>query len=205
MRKPNSDVAFSAAVKAEQERLGSRENYALAERNAEDDWADRVTPALAEFLAARDTVFLATASAAGQPYVQHRGGPPGFVRVLDEKKLGFADFSGNRQYITLGNLSENPRAMLFFPDFLNRRRIKIWGTAEVREDDPALQAKLAMPEYKARVERAILFHVQAWDSNCPSHIQRRFSEAELLAATQGMQARIAELEAEVERLQSQPR
>lgn len=200
MRQPNSDIAFSPAVKAVQQRLGSRESYAMAERNAEDDWADQITPGLAAFLAARDTFFLATASASGQPYVQHRGGPPGFLRTLDEKTLGFADFSGNRQYITLGNLSENPRAMLFVPDFLNRRRIKIWGTAEVRENDPALQARLTLPEYKARVERAILFHVQAWDSNCPAHIQRRFSESELLAATQGMQARIAQLEAEIERL-----
>ncbi len=202
MRRPNSDVAFSPAVKAVQEQFGSRPHFALAELNVEDDWDDKISPSLAGFLAARDTIFLATASAAGQPYVQHRGGPPGFLRILDPKTLSFDDYRGNRQYITVGNLSENPRAMLFVPDFQTRRRIKIWGTAEVR--DPQTSARSgSLTDGKIPVEREIIFHVEAWDTNCPSHIVRRFSESDLLAATQGMRARIEELEAEIARLRSQ--
>jgi predicted pyridoxine 5'-phosphate oxidase superfamily flavin-nucleotide-binding protein len=189
-------------VKAQQERLGSRFKFQLMEQSPDEQWSDVITDALAEFIAARDTFFLATASAAGQPYVQHRGGPPGFLKVLDDKTLAFADFSGNRQYITLGNLAENDKALIFLLDFVNRRRVKIWGTARVVEDDAALLARLVIPDYKAKPERAIVFTVSAWDLNCPSHIQRRFTEAELLAATEGMRRRIEELEATVAALQS---
>lgn len=202
MRTANSDVAFSESVKAAQERLGSREKYARHALNEEDDWADEITDALAEFIAARDTLFLATASAAGMPYMQHRGGPPGFLHVLDGKTLALADFSGNRQYITLGNLAENPRAMLFLLDFRNRRRVKIWTTARVVDDDAALLRRLTPDGYAAKAERAIVFHVNAWDVNCPSHIQRRFTEQELLDASEGMRLRIAELEREVETLRA---
>jgi predicted pyridoxine 5'-phosphate oxidase superfamily flavin-nucleotide-binding protein len=200
MRKPRSDVAFSDAVKTAQERLGSRAKFALAERNEEDDFGDVIEEALAEFIAARDTFFLATASAAGQPYVQHRGGPQGFLRVLDEKTLAFADFSGNRQYITLGNLAENPKALIFLLDYENRRRVKIWGEAQAVESDAALITSLTPADYKAKIERAIVFRVTAWNANCPSHIQRRFTEADVLAATDGMRRRIEELETEVARL-----
>lgn len=162
-----SDIAFSAAVKAVQARLGSRAGY---ERMAEnDDWSDEITPDLAGFIAEQDSVFLATASADGQPYVQHRGGPPGFLRVLDRHTLAFADFAGNRQYITVGNLSENPRAQLFLIDYASRTRVKIWGVAEC-VDDPALLAALMPPGYEARGERVIVFRVRAWDANCPRHI-----------------------------------
>lgn len=200
MRTPRSSVAFSSAVKAAQERLGSRAKFALAERNEEDDFSGVIDEALAAYIATIDTFFFATASAARQPYVQHRGGPPGFLRVLDERTLAFADFSGNRQYITLGNLAENPKALIFLPDFVNRRRVKVWGEARAVEDDAELIASLTPAGYKAKAERAIVFRVVAWDANCPSHIQRRFTESDLLAATEGMRKRIEELEAEVARL-----
>ena len=201
MHPPPSDIAFTPSVKAQQERLGSRFKFQLMEQSPDEHWSDAITDALADFIAARDTFFLATASASGQPYVQHRGGPPGFLKVLDEKTLAFADFSGNRQYITLGNLAENDKALIFLLDFTNRRRVKIWGTARV-VDDAALLTRLVMPDYKAKPERAIIFTVAAWDMNCPSHIQRRFTETELLAATAGMQRRIEELEAEVTALRT---
>src|SRR5262245_47273551 len=172
-----SDVAFTKAVKAVQERKGSRRGYARMERG--DGWETTVTPELAEFLADLDTFYLATATADGQPYVQHRGGPPGFLKVLDEHTLAFADFGGNRQYLTAGNLSENPKAFLFLMDYANRRRVKLWGTAHVVEDDPALLARLADAAYPGKAERAIVFTVAAWDVNCPQHIQRRFSERQV--------------------------
>lgn len=202
MRRANSDIAFSAAVKAQQERFGSRGQYAVHERSEEDDWSDVVTDALAEFIAARDTFFLASASKDGQPYIQHRGGPAGFLKVLDEKTLAFGDLAGNRQFITLGNLSENPRVVLFLMDFANRRRVKIWGTARVVEDDAALIASLAPADQKKPPQRAIVIRVDAWDANCPQHITRRFSEAEVLAATEAMRQRIEALEAEVARLKA---
>lgn len=203
MRHANSDVAFSPAVKAQQERLGSRGHYAIHARSEEDDWSDVVTDALAEFLASRDTFFMATASADGQPYLQHRGGPAGFLRVLDEKTLAFADFSGNRQYISIGNLSENPRVVLFLIDFVNRRRVKIWGRARAVEGDHALLARIGDAAYDAKVERAIVITLEAWDANCPSHITRRFSEAEVLTMTEGMRKRIEELESEIATLRGE--
>ena len=193
-----SDVAFSPAVKAWQEKMGSRAGYARMEQKG--GWKDGVTPELAAFLAERDSFYLATASAEGQPYIQHRGGPKGFLRVLDEHTLAFADFAGNRQYISAGNLSENDRAQIFLMDYANRQRIKIWGRARVVEDDPELLGKLADPSYEGRPERAIVFEVAAWDVNCPQHITRRYTEAELATAVGKLTARIAELDAEVTRL-----
>ena len=193
-----SDVAFTPAVKAAQERLGSRAAYAGMEEKG--GWRDRVTPDLAAFLAERDSFYLGTASAEGQPYIQHRGGPKGFLKVLDDKRLAFADFRGNRQYITLGNLTENDRAYIFLMDYPNRQRIKIWGRARAVEDDPALLERLTEPGYKGRPARAIVFEIEAWDVNCPQHITRRYTEDDVATATAKLQARVAELEAEVEAL-----
>ena len=193
-----SDIAFTPAVKAVQERLGSRAGYARMEQKR--GWQDKVTDELAAFLAGRDSLYLATASAAGQPYIQHRGGPKGFLKVLDEKRLAFADFKGNRQYITLGNLSENPRAHIFVMDYPNRPRVKIWGRAEVVEDGPWLLEKLSDPAYGGVPERALVFHVEAWDVNCPQHIIPRYTEGDVAAAFAKLQGRIQELEAELARL-----
>ncbi len=198
MASPTSDIAFTPAVKALQERNGSRAGYArMAEKK---DWHDTVTPDLAAFLAERDSFYLASASAEGRPYIQHRGGPKGFLKVLDDKRLAFADFGGNRQYISAGNLSENDQAAIFLMDYPNRRRIKLWGRARVVEDDPELLARLVEPGYKAKPERAFLFEVEAWDVNCPQHITPRYSEDQIAPALAKLQARIAELEAEVKRL-----
>ena len=194
----SSDVAFTPAVKAMQERLGSRAGYARMEEKG--GWQTTVTPDLAGFLAQRDSFYLATASAEGQPYIQHRGGPRGFLQVIDERTLGFADFGGNRQYISLGNLSENDRAQIFLIDYANRRRVKVWGRARVVEDDPVLLERLADPDYPGRPERAILLTVEAWDVNCPQHITPRFTEADLAPGIGRLKARILELEAEVARL-----
>ncbi len=155
---------------------------------------------LAKFIGRQASVFLGTASAEGQPYIQHRGGPPGFLKVLDDKRLGFADFAGNRQYITLGNLTENPKAFIFLIDYRNRQRIKIWGEARVIEDDPELIKKLKPDGYRARVEQAILFTVSAWDSNCPQHIPERLEAAEVKAMLGERDKRIDELTAELDRL-----
>ena len=196
MTPPTSDIAFTPAVKALQESNGSRAGYArMAEKR---DWHDRVTPDLAAFLAERDSFYLATASAEGRPYIQHRGGPKGFLKVLDDKRLAFADFGGNRQYISAGNLSENDRASIFLMDYPNRRRIKLWGRARVVEDDPELLERLVEPGYGAKPEQAIVFEVEAWDVNCPQHIKRRFTAEELEPQIRKLTDRIAELEAQVE-------
>ncbi|MGF1553370.1 MAG: pyridoxamine 5'-phosphate oxidase family protein [Paracoccaceae bacterium] len=195
-----SDVAFSPAVKAAQAARGSRPMYAKME--AKRGWATSVTPELAAFLAGARSLYVATASAEGQPYIQHRGGPPGFVRVLGPGTLGFADFSGNRQYVSLGNLSENPRAQLFVMDYARRRRIKIWGTARMVEDDPALIERLTPEGYHARPERALVFDVAAWDANCPQHIPQRFEAEDVAAVLAERDARIATLEAELATLKA---
>ncbi len=193
-----SDVAFTPTVKAVQTRKGSRPSYARMEERG--SWETRITPELASFIAAQTSVFLATASQDGQPYIQHRGGPAGFLHVLDERTLGFADFAGNRQYITQGNLADNPKAHLFLIDYAHRRRVKIWGEARVVEGDAELLAKLMPEGYKARVEQAIVFTVAAWDSNCPQHIPQRFEAADVAAALAERDRRIAELEGEIARL-----
>ncbi|MEE9209655.1 MAG: pyridoxamine 5'-phosphate oxidase family protein [Kiloniellales bacterium] len=195
MTRPVSDLAFTPAVKAWQARLGSRAGY--ARRTEKKDWHDTVTPELAGFLAERDSFYLATASAAGRPYIQHRGGPAGFLKVIDDKHLAFADFGGNRQYITAGNLSENDRAAIFLMDYAGRRRIKLWGRARVVEDDAELLERLVEPGYKAQPERAVVFEIEAWDVNCPRHITPRYTEHQIAPAIAKLQARIEELEAEV--------
>jgi len=196
-----SDVAFTPAVKAAQARNGSRAAYARMEEKR--GWQNAVTPELAQFIAERDSFYIATASADGQPYIQHRGGPKGFLKVLDDRTLGFADFAGNRQYISLGNLSENDRAQLFLMDYANRRRIKIWGRARVVEDDPALVDRLMDPGYKARPERAFVFEVEAWDVNCPQHITPRYTEAEIAPVIARLQRHVAELETELANLRAE--
>jgi predicted pyridoxine 5'-phosphate oxidase superfamily flavin-nucleotide-binding protein len=194
----SSDVAFTPTVKTVQARKGSRQAYARMEEKG--GWQTRITPELTDFIAAQTSVFLATASADGQPYIQHRGGPAGFLRLLDDKTLAFADFAGNRQYITQGNLAENPKAYLFLIDYAHRRRIKIWGEARVVEGDAELTAKLMPEGYKARPEQVILFTVVAWDSNCPQHIPLRFEAADVAAALAERDQRIAALEAEIKTL-----
>ncbi len=189
-----SDIAFTAAVKAQQTRLGSRASYARWEQKR--GFADRITPELIDFIAERNSFYLGTASADGRPYIQHRGGPRGFLKVLDEHTLGFADLGGNRQYISLGNLSENDRAFLFLMDYQNQARIKIWGRACVVEDDSELLQLLTDPDAGGRAERAILFQVEAWDANCRQHIPH-LVPAEDATITSQLRARIVELEAEV--------
>jgi predicted pyridoxine 5'-phosphate oxidase superfamily flavin-nucleotide-binding protein len=195
----NSDIVFTAAARRAQTERGSAHVY---DKRIAAGFPDRVTDDLAAFIAELDTAFLATVSAIGAPYIQHRGGPKGFIKVLDDKTLGFADYAGNRQYITLGNLAENDRAYLFLLDFARRRRIKVWGRARVVESDPALLERLADAGYRARPERAILFTVEAWDVNCTQHITPRFSEAEVVEATAPLRDRIAELEVENARLRA---
>ncbi len=138
-----------------------------------------MTSRLADFIAQRDSFYLGTASADGQPYIQHRGGPNGFLKILDDRTLGFADFTGNRQYVSFGNLAENSKAFIFLMDYANRARIKVWGTAEVIENDPVLLDKLADPNYSGKPERAFIFHIEAWDGNCPQHINPRYTKAEI--------------------------
>jgi predicted pyridoxine 5'-phosphate oxidase superfamily flavin-nucleotide-binding protein len=191
----SSDVAFSPAVKSIQARKGSRKGYAQVEQHG--GWRTQVDENLTAFLADINSLYFATASADGQPYIQHRGGPKGFVKILDKKTLAFADYSGNRQYITQGNLTENPKAHIFLMDYAHRRRVKIWGEARVVEDDPALLASLMPPGYKARPEQVILFTISAWDTNCPQHIPQKFDAADVAAALAARDARIAELEAEL--------
>jgi predicted pyridoxine 5'-phosphate oxidase superfamily flavin-nucleotide-binding protein len=198
----SSDVAFTPAVKTVQARKGSREAYARVEQNG--GWRTEIDDDLALFLAAQDSIYLATASAEGQPYIQHRGGPKGFIRVLGNKTLAFADYSGNRQYITQGNLSENPKAHIFLMDYAHRRRVKIWGEARVVDDDPSLLKSLMPQGYRARPEQVILFTVSAWDTNCPQHIPQKFDAADVAAALASRDARIAELEAELAALKRQP-
>jgi uncharacterized protein len=193
-----SDIAFTPAVKAIQSAKGSRQAYARMEENG--GWQTEIDDNLAAFIAAQTSVFLATANAEGQPYIQHRGGPPGFLRVLDAKTLAFADFRGNRQFITLGNLAENAKAYLFLIDYAHRQRVKIWGEARVVADDPALLQMLRPSDYKAASDQAILFKVAAWDANCPQHIPQRFEAADVAAALAERDSRIAELEAEIETL-----
>jgi predicted pyridoxine 5'-phosphate oxidase superfamily flavin-nucleotide-binding protein len=196
----SSDVAFTPSVKALQTRKGSRSSYARMEERG--GWQTRITPDIAAFIEAQTSVFVATVNREGQPYIQHRGGPAGFLRVLDDKTIGFADFSGNKQYITQGNLADNPKAHLFLIDYAHRRRVKIWGEARVVEGDAALIAKLMPEGYKARPEQVMLFTVSAWDMNCPQHIPQRFEAADVAAALAERDQRIEMLEKEVERLRA---
>jgi len=198
----SSDVAFTPAVKAVQARKGSRDAYARIEQHGA--WRTEVDENLAAFLADANSLYFATATADGQPYIQHRGGPKGFVKILDRNTLAFADYSGNRQYITQGNLSENPKAHIFLMDYAHRRRVKIWGEARVVDDDPALLKSLMPAGYKARPEQAVVFRIAAWDTNCPQHIPQKFDAADVVAALATRDARIAELEAELAALKGTP-
>lgn len=197
----SSDVAFTPAVKAIQARKGSRDGYAQVEQNG--GWRTEIDEKLAGFLAETNSFYLATATADGQPYIQHRGGPKGFIKVIDKNTIAFTDYSGNRQYITQGNLAENPKAYIFLIDYVHRRRIKIWGEARVVEDDPALVASLMPRDYKAKPEQAIVFKVTAWDSNCPQHIPQKIDLADVAAVVGQRDARIAQLEAEIAELKKQ--
>ena len=190
----NSDLVFPAAARRAQADRGSARGY---DKRVAAGFPARMTPELAAFIGELDTAFLATVSAAGAPYIQHRGGPKGFIKILDRNTLAFADYSGNRQYITQGNLSENPKANIFLMDYAHRRRVKIWGEARVVDDDPALLKSLMPQGYKARPEQVILFKVAAWDTNCPQHIPQKFDAADVAAALAARDARIAELEAEL--------
>ena len=194
----SSDVAFTPAVKAVQSRKGSREAYARVEERG--GWRTEIDEDLAAFIGEQTSFFLATASADGQPYIQHRGGPAGFIRILDKSTLALADFRGNQQYITQGNLSENRKAYIFLIDYVNRRRVKIWGEARVVEDDPALVTSLMPRGYRAKSDQAILFKVTAWDTNCPQHIPQKLDVADVAAVIGARDERIAALEAEVAQL-----
>lgn len=194
----SSDIAFTESVKRLQAQHGSRRAYARMELAG--GWETEIHDDLAAFIAEQTSFFLATANTEGQPYIQHRGGPRGFLRVLDPHTLGFADFRGNRQYISVGNLADNPKVHLFLIDYMNRQRVKIWGEATVVEDDPELMRRLVVPDYDARVERAIVIRVLAWDANCREHIPQRIDAADVTAALETRDRRIAELEAELARV-----
>ncbi|HSH87618.1 MAG TPA: pyridoxamine 5'-phosphate oxidase family protein [Methylophilus sp.] len=194
-----SDVVFTSAVKARQEEMGSRAGYAKFESTR--GWESRVTPVLADFIAAQTSMYIATANAEGQPYMQHRGGPPGFLHVLDEQTLAFADYAGNKQYITAGNLDENPKAQLFLMDYANTQRVKIWGEAKIVTGDEALIARVSSPDYPARVERVIVFTIKAWDANCPKHIPKLLKVEDVIPAIQVRDQKIAALEARLKELE----
>ena len=195
----SSDVAFSPSVKAIQARKGSRASY---HKQEERGWRTEITDDLAGFIAAQTSFMFATASADGQPYIQHRGGPAGFLHVVDRKTLAFADFAGNKQYITQGNLAENAKAYIFIIDYLNRRRIKLWGTARVVENEPEMLAKLMPEGYQARGEQVIIFEIAVWDTNCPQHIPQKIDVADVVQVIAERDKRILELEAEVARLKT---
>jgi predicted pyridoxine 5'-phosphate oxidase superfamily flavin-nucleotide-binding protein len=189
----NSSRVFTPAAQEAQAQRGSAKAY---KRRLADGFPDKVTPELAAFIAEQDTAFLATATADGAPYIQHRGGPKGFIKIIDEHTIGFADYRGNRQYITLANLSENDHAFLFLLDPARKQRIKLWGRARIVENDPALIENLFDKGYKAKPERAPLFTIEAWDVNCSAHIVARFTEAELEQAFETVKQKIAALETE---------
>ena len=189
------DIAYTPSVKAAQAANGSGEYWANFKGKNENS---RFTAAEAEYIATRDSFYMASVSETGWPYVQHRGGPVGFLRVIDDRTLAFPDFRGNRQYISLGNIAANDRVALFLMDYAHRRRLKIYAHIEVKDlaADPELAAKLAMPGYPAKMERAFLLHLDGFSWNCPQHITPRFTEAEIDTALAPVRARIAQLEAE---------
>ncbi|TXR47662.1 pyridoxamine 5'-phosphate oxidase family protein [Phyllobacterium endophyticum] len=197
----SSDVAFTPTVKAIQTRKGSRHGYESMEQRG--SWQTGVTPDLADFIHGQTSIFFGTVNAQGQPYIQHRGGPAGFLRVMDEKTLAFADYTGNRQYITSGNLADNPKAFLFLIDYRNRQRVKLWGEARTVEGDLDLLQRLMPEGYRARPEQAILFTVTAWDMNCPQHIPVRFEASDVAALLAERDERIKMLEAELARLRAE--
>lgn len=193
-----SDIAFTPTVKAIQERKGSRHAYSRMEQSG--GWESEISDDLADFIARQTSVFLATVNAQGQPYIQHRGGPPGFLKVLHSHTIAFVDYAGNRQYISSGNLLDNPKAHLFLMDYTHRQRIKIWGEARVVEGDDALTQQLMPAGYQARAEQVILFTVSAWDSNCPQHIPVRIEASDVKAALDARDERIRSLEEQLARV-----
>lgn len=195
MRQYASDIAFTPSVKAIQTAKGSRYNYERMELGG--GWETAVTPDLESFLTDLDMFYLGTANAEGQPYIQYRGGSPGFLKVVDRKTLGFADFGGNRQYITLGNVSDNPKAFIFLMDYARSRRVKLWGTLRIVEEDAEILEQLRDRSYPGKVERAILFKIEAWDVNCPQHIHKRFTQKQIAPVIEQLQTRIADLEAKL--------
>ncbi|RMF06297.1 MAG: pyridoxamine 5-phosphate oxidase [Alphaproteobacteria bacterium] len=196
-----AEIAFTPTVRKVQEEQGSRRAYARME-SASGDLNHRLTQAEASFIATRNSFYMATVSETGWPYIQHRGGPTGFVRVLDESRIGFADFRGNRQYVSVGNLMTEDRVSLFFMDYPNRTRLKLFGRARiVGLDDQAVLSRLEVPDYRARIERGLVITLEGFDWNCPQHITKRYSLDEMSAVTAPLTARIAELEAELARLQ----
>ena len=190
---PTSDIAFTPTVKRIQTERGSRAAYARAE--AHGGFASEVDDDLRGFLGVIDTAFIATVNADGQPYIQHRGGPRGFIRAIDDRTLGFADFTGNRQYVSTGNLSDNDRVCVMAIDYATRRRVKIWGRARVVPATPQLLAALAPVGYRAKIEQVMLISVTAWDVNCPQHIPQKLDAAEVAATIDALRAKITELEA----------
>jgi predicted pyridoxine 5'-phosphate oxidase superfamily flavin-nucleotide-binding protein len=194
-----SDIVFTPSVKAQQQARGSRHAYARMEQGR--GFRTAIDDEMRGFVEAQTTLFMATANLDGQPYIQHRGGPPGFLHVLDEHTIAFADFTGNRQFVSTGNLADNPKAQLFLMDYAHRQRLKIWGEARV-ETDPALVERLMPPGYKARAEQAIVFTVKAWDANCPQHIPQLVPVDEVIPAIVERDARIAELEKELAALRN---
>jgi len=200
MQTPTRDIAFTLPVKAMQERFGSRASYAKMEERG--GFRNVVTDDLVDFIAQRDSFYLGTASKDGQPYIQHRGGPKGFLKMLDRETLAFADYSGNKQYITAGTLQENKKAYIFLMDYPNRKRVKIWGEAQVVEDDPELLESLHDSSYKARLERAIVFHIKMIDINCPQHIKERYSKEDLGPVFNDYRNRIKQLTEENQKLKN---
>ena len=197
----NFDFAFSPTVRAVQAERGARDGYARRER--ERDLGNSITPDIAAYLAAANSAYLGTVSADGQPYIQHRGGPAGFLRVVDDRTIGFADYVGNRQFITTGNLADNPKAFLFVMDYVNRRRLKIWGVARTTRDPDEIAPLIIDADYPAKIEQAILFRINAWDRNCPQHIPQMFPATDVAAVVQELQQRNAALEAELAALRNE--
>ena len=194
------DLVSTPAVKAAQQANGSLDYWS---NFSGDRVFDRLTAGEAAFIAERDSFYMATISENGWPYVQHRGGPPGFLQILDERTLACADFRGNRQYISVGNLAASDRASLILMDYAGRRRLKIFAHAEV-SNDPEVVARVALPSYKAKIERAMVFHLEAFDWNCPQHITPRFTPTEIEQGVSVLRQRIAELEAENRMLKTNP-
>ncbi|WP_437399479.1 pyridoxamine 5'-phosphate oxidase family protein [Flagellimonas lutimaris] len=193
-----SDIAFTPTIKALQEQYGSRKAYAQME--SKRGWQEELSPPIIDFVEKRDSFYMGTSNQQGQPYIQHRGGAPGFLKVMDPKTLAFADFSGNQQYISVGNLSENPRSFIFLMDYPSRTRVKIWGEAHVEFKDKALMESLAVNGYSANVERAIIFKIKAVDVNCPQHIVQRYTSDEIDQMVIPLKERIKELENELNKL-----
>lgn len=201
MAKNFAEIAFSESVKTQQQKYGSRKSYARMEQMAR---GNEISENEAEFIAERDGFYLATVGESGFPYVQFRGGPKGFLKVLDAKTLAYADFRGNLQYISVGNLSRNDKAALILMDYARRQRLKIYARIEVIEakDNPELIAQLQDASYDAQVERAMLLHVEAFDWNCPQHITPRYTVEEIRELNAPLYEHVAKLEAEIERLKA---